>query len=255
VEINIVKKTCGILFALALVWSAGASAAETGPVREFYACSLLEGKTMDDVMEIRDELAKQIEKTGNADLSNRVSILWTPVKTDQQIDFLWFDLHESLNAMGRAEAAFVASGGSAVINGMAAETVRCGAGIVTHEQIYAGPSQLDGQGAVVVESYRCNLRPGKSVADAAEVVEDWAKVIDGLDGFDTFQGYMQTPVISSAPSDLYYFLVHADIAEFAARTTAYRTSKGGMAVDARFNDVHRCDSALWNGEVVIGSLQ
>ena len=34
---------------------------------------------------------------------------------------------------------------------------------------------------MLVESYRCNLRPGKTVADAVEIVEDWADVIDDFD--------------------------------------------------------------------------
>ena len=248
------KKVCEIFLALAVVWSFAASAADTGQVREFYACNFQDGKGIDDLMAIRDVIAEQIEKADNADLSNQVSLLWTPVKTNGQLDFLWFDMHENLNAMGRAASAFESSGGAAAVDALAAETVQCAAGIVTHEAIYQGDEPVGGPGPVLVESYRCELHPGKTVADAREAVDYWRGVIDDLDGYDSFAAYMQTPVVSQSSADLYYFVVHADIAEYAARTSTYRTSKGGMEADSRFNAVHRCESGLWNGEVVVGSF-
>ncbi len=243
-----------LVAAAALIWTFAASAAESGPVREYYACNLLPGKTMNDVMAIRDALVKEIEKTGNADLSNRVSLLWTPLKTNGDLDFLWFDMHASIEAMGRAEQAFDASGGSARINAMAANVVDCASGIVTHDEIYQGSGEM-GQGPVVVESYRCMLHPGQTLADAQAAVASWQGVIRSLSGFDTFAGYMQTPVISQSPADLFYFLVHPNIADFATRLATYRASPGGMEADRQFASVHRCESALWSGEVVAGSLQ
>jgi len=210
---------------------------------------------MDDLMAIRDVIEKEVENSDDADLSNQVSFLWTPVKTNGEIDFLWFDMHASLNAMGRASMAFESSDAGATVGELAAETVQCATGIVTHDTIYQGSELPGGEGPVLVESYRCELRPGKTVADAQQVVESWRGVIDSLSGYDSFVGYMQTPVVSQSSADLYYFLVHADIAEYAARTSTYRTSETGAEVDARFNDVHRCESALWNGQVVVGSLQ
>ncbi len=249
------KKICEIFIALAVVWSFAANAADTGPVREFYACNFQDGKGMDDLMAIRDVIVEQIEKANNEDLSNQVSLLWTPVKTNGELDFLWFDMHENLNAMGRAASAFESSGGAAAIDALAAKTVQCAAGIVTHEAIYQGDEPIGGPGPVLVESYRCELHPGKTVVDAREAVDYWRGVIDDLDGYDSFAAWMQTPVVSQSSADLYYFVVHADMAEYAARTSTYRASKGGMEADSRFNAVHRCESALWTGEVVVGSFQ
>lgn len=249
------KKLCELFVAFSVVWTLAANAADTGPVREFYACNFQDGKNMDDLMAIRDVIARGVENSDDADLSNQVSFLWKPVKTNGQIDFLWFDMHASLNAMGRAAKAFGNSDAGATVAELAAETVQCASGIVTHETIYQGSEQPSGEGPVMVESYRCELRPGKTVADAQQVVESWRGVIDDLSGFDSFVGYMQTPVVSQSSADLYYFLVHADMAEYAARTSTYRTSKGGMEVDIRFDAVQQCESALWTGEVVVGSLQ
>ena len=38
--------------------------------------------------------------------------------------------------------------------------------------------------------------------------------------------------------------------EFAKRITAYQNG-GGRELDARFNDVHNCESGLWTGRQVV----
>jgi NifU-like protein involved in Fe-S cluster formation len=235
-------------------FSMAAVAAESVPVREFYACNLQPGKTMDDVMAIRDALEEVIEEAGDEDLSNRVSFLWTPVKTNGEIDFLWFDMHADMNAMARADAAFEAAGGPDVIGQMAAETVDCGSGIVTHETIAQGsvPFAANGEGPALVQSFVCTLHPGKTLDDARGAVKNWQKVIADLGGYDNYAAYLQTPVISSSSADLYYFEVHQNLQDLARRFTAYGNSKAGQDADRRFNSVHRCNAALWAGEVIIG---
>ena len=118
------KKLCGMFVAITMFLSFAANAADTGPVREFYACNFQDGKGMDDLMAIRDVIAQEIENSNDADLSNQISILWTPVKTNGQIDFLWFDMHASLNAMGRAARAFERSDAGAKVAELAAEIRR-----------------------------------------------------------------------------------------------------------------------------------
>ena len=235
-------------------FSMAAVAAESVPVREFYACNLQPGKTMDDVMAIRDALQEVVEEAGDEDLSNMVSFLWTPVKTNGDIDFLWFDMHADMNAMARAEAAFQAAGGPDAIGQMAAETADCGAGIVTHETIAQGsvPFAAD-DGPALVQSFVCTLRPGKTLDDARGAVKNWQKVIADLGGYDNYAAYLQTPVISSSEADLYYFEVHQNLQDLAARFTAYGGSKAGQDADRRFNTVHRCNAALWNGQVIMGT--
>ena len=100
------KKFVYLLMSATLFWACCASAAETGPVREFYACNYQEGKGFDDLMSVRDLLVEEIAKIGSADLSNTVTFLWTPYKTATDWDFLWFNLHENMNAMGRALDAY-----------------------------------------------------------------------------------------------------------------------------------------------------
>ena len=211
---------------------------------------------MDDLMAVRDEIAKQIKKANNKDLSNMVSFVWTPIKTNQQLDFLWFDMHANMNALGRASDAFVASGGEAAVGALAAQTAECAAGIVTHEQIYEPSEPLGGDdGPVIVESFVCELHEGKTIADARAAVNNWQGAIESLGIYDDYVAYMQTPVVSQFPANLYYFAGHSNMTDYAARVSAYSTSAAGVEADRRFNEVHRCTSALWSGQLVIGSMQ
>ena len=245
------KFVCLVLSA-SLFWAFGASAAETGPVREYYACNFKDGKGVDDLLAARDRLVEEIAKIGSADLSNQVSFLWTPIKGSTGYDFIWFDMAENMNAMGRAFDAFGNSGAPAVMDPIFQSLSECSStGIVTHDQIFEATEDFGGEGPIVVESFACNFHPGKGVADARAAVETWQKAVEGLGIYQSYSAFMQTPVISGTGRDLYYFAVHANMTDYAARTSAYRSSKAGMAADAGFDDVQRCDSSLWNGQIII----
>ncbi|MCZ6659529.1 MAG: hypothetical protein O7C67_19765 [Gammaproteobacteria bacterium] len=246
------KKFVYLFMSATLFWAVGASAAETGPVREFYACNYQEGKGLDDLMAVRDLLVEEIAKIGSADLSNQVTFLWTPFKATTDWDFLWFDMHENLNAMGRASDAYENSEAPAVLGPRFAEVLECpSSGIVTHEQIFEAAEEFVGDGPALVESFACTFHPGKGVADAREAVEFWQKTIDDLGIYKSYSAFMQIPLVSGTGADLYYFAVHANMTDYAARTSAYRTSAAGMEADSRFDDVQRCNSSLWLGQIII----
>lgn len=246
------RKLVRLLLTAVLLCSFNAIAAETGPVREFYACNYKDGKGYDDLMSVRDFYVGEIAKIGSADLGNMVSFLWTPYKAATDWDFLWFDMHENMNAMGRAADAFDNSASAAPVAARFEEVSECpSAGIVTHEQIHEATEDFGGEGPVIVESFACTFHPGKGVADARAVVELWQKTIDDLGIYESYSAFMQIPVVSGTGMDLYYFGVHTNMTDYAARTSAYRTSAAGMDTDGRFDEVHRCNSALWQGRIII----
>jgi hypothetical protein len=256
---TLIRMTAALVLA---AFSMAAVAAESVPVREFYACNLKPGKTIADVMKLRDAIQEIVEKANDEDLSNMVTFLWTPVKTDGELDFLWFDMHADMNAMARAGAAFDAAGGpeaineasaALAINEASAALADCRSGMVTHETIAQGSEPFTGDGPALVHSFACTFRPGKTADDARAAVKNWQKVIADLGGYDNYSGYMQFPVISSSSADLYYFDVHQNLQDLAARFTAYGASKAGQDADRRFNEVHRCTSSLWNGQVIAGN--
>ena len=247
------KITFALVSGLVLL-SCGTIAAETGPMREFYACTFNEGKGMADLESVRDFVVEQIDKIGSPALSAMVSFVWTPYKTNTQADFLWFNMNENLNALGRAADAFNNSEEGAAAQARFGKVANCAAaGIVYHDQIYDGSEEISVPegGAALLETFTCKLNPGKTLDDARAAVNVWRGVLDGLGMHTSYDAYMQTPLVASTPYDLLYFAVHNNMTDYAARQTAYVTSDAdadaGAEADRGFAEVHHCDSAMWWG--------
>lgn len=248
------KKITFALVSGLILLSCTANAAETGPVREFYACTFNEGKGMSDLESARDFLVEQIDKIGSPDLSAGVSFVWTPYKANTQADFLWFDMSANLSALGRAADAYNNSEEGKAAEARFGEISNCGAaGIVNHEQIYDGGEDISPpeDGAALLEFFSCKLNPGKTLADARAAVDVWHAAIEGLGTHTSYDAYMWTPLVATTDYDLSYFAVHNNMTDYTARQTAYITSDAGAKADAGFGEVHHCDAALWWGHPFI----
>ena len=250
-------KKAFLTFALcmsAAMLSGAATGAETGPVREFYVCNFNEGKGLADLMSVRDFLVKQIDQIGSEDLSAMESFVWVPYMSSTAADYMWFNMSENLNAWGRAVDAFNNSDEGAAVGQRSSEVSHCvGAGLVTHEQIYDGGEAINPpEGAsALLETFACELEDGKTLADARAAVEYWQGVIKGLGTHTSYVAYMQTPLVNESPYDLFYFAVHNNATDYAARQTAVLTSKDGAEANRRFAEVQRCAAGLYWGTPII----
>ena len=255
------KKFAFAMISGLVLLSCGTNAAETGLVREFYACHFKEGKGMADLEGARDVLLEQFGKMGSTDLDDMISFVWTPFMGGAQIDFLWFNMNQNLNAWGRATDAYNGSEHSAAAQAAFDEMSECvNSGVAMAEVIYDGgelqaSAIAQAGGAAFIEAFNCTLRPGKTVADARAAVENWQGVIKDLGMYDSYLAYMMTPLVASGTTDVFYFAAHPDATSYAARQTAYLTSDAGAAADARFNEVHRCTASLWHGHPYITAEQ
>jgi len=238
----------------AAILSGTVTAAETSPVREFYVCNFNEGKGILDLMSARDVLVGQIEKIGSEDLSAMASFVWMPYMSNTAADFMWWNMNANLNAWGRAADAFNNSDEGAAAGQAFGEVAQCvGAGLVAHDEIYDGGEEISVPegGSALLETFACELRDGKTLADAREAVEYWQGVIKGLGTHTSYRAYMHTPLVNESPYDLFYFAVHNNATDYAARQTAYLTSKGGAEAGRRFGEVQRCAAGLYWGSPII----
>ncbi len=255
------KKLAFAMISGLVLLSCGTNAAETGLVREFYACNFKEGKGMADLEGARDVLLEQVGKMGSKDLDDMISFVWTPFMGGADIDFLWFNMNANLNAWGRATDVANDSEHSAAVQAAFDEMSECvNSGVAMADVIYDGGGMnasaiTSSSGAAFVEAFNCSLRPGKTVADARAAVENWQTVIKDLGIYDSYIAYMMTPLIASGTTDVFYFAAHPDATSYAARQTAYLTSDAGVAADAGFNEVHRCTASLWFGHPFISVEQ
>ena len=237
-------------FATCLLLPGAAIAEETPPATQVFLCNFLDGKDIDDVDEATEFFKKQIEKIDSADLNAYQAFLWEPYVGRTDYDFLWFGAHANLNALARAQSALEGSKEGQAASEEFDDIVKCSSAIALTEVIYDGEGEPVSDGQALIESYVCQLREGKTVADARAVVKDWSALMATLPTTGSMTALMRVPLIANTPTDIAYVLVHDDLEQFGQRTTAYQNG-GGRELDARFNGVHNCESGLWKGRQVV----
>ena len=100
---------------------------------------------------------------------------------------------------------------------------------------------------VVIETYGCVLKPGKTMADVESAHKAYQTATAALTaaGVGSFDTVMWTPYLANVPFDIAYLTVHDDMKALAATNSVYFTSKEGAAADAEFNKAMTCKSGLY----------
>lgn len=245
-----IKSLSVLAGSLALMTCAAIIAAETPPVVQVFACNYIEGKGIADLDEATDFFNAQIDKIGSADLSASQAFLWEPHVANTDRDVLWFANYDNLNALGRAHDAIGNSPEGQAANAKFDEVVDCDSAILLSETLYDGEGDPVSDNQALLESYVCTLNDGKTLDDARAVAKDWAELIATLPTTGGFLAFMRTPLIANVPFDLSYLLVHDSMTQYAQRQTEYMSSGGNDLTD-RFNEVHNCESGLWNSRQVV----
>ena len=119
----------------------------------------------------------------------------------------------------------------------------------TIEQIYDSegfPADSGGTSAVI-ESFRCGLQPGKSLADVREAIGIWHNHVTAVN--TPFDVFMRTPLVSGNSTVTHsYFVVHENFAAYGDNISAYNTHPDTAGVDAMLDGVQQCTNALWRSE-------
>jgi len=228
-----------------LGFSQSAMAAETGTVAGVWTCSFLPGKDMEDLTTWRDFYAAQLEELDSEEAQSVSAFMWTPRFSGAEVDLVWFEYHENLNVSSRAIAAYDASGIGAAVDGMWESIVDCQSSQSFRRQIYAG-DRFNVTPPVIVESFRCVFNPGMGYTEVEDALGRWSSVLDELPQTDEFVAYMFTPFHSAIGFDVSFYGVYDNIIDYGAMTTDYLTSSSGQQMDARWREIQKCESRLWN---------
>jgi len=239
-----------LVLVLALSASFSAQAQETESFASIWACNFKAGKGVDDLAAWRDFYVDQRGSISSDDARPETSVAWTPRLDGSEFDLIWFDYFENMNAFGRAVEAYSASELGVQIDAAWDSLLDCTNSHHFRRQIYAG-GQLNVTQPAVIETFQCRFHPGKSMADVEEALPQWAAVNDRLEGSRAFVAYMFTPLHSSSGFDVSYYGVYDSITDYATATTEYLTSVAGQAMTAQWNEIHRCESSLFNGRIVV----
>ncbi len=245
-----IKSLSVLAGSLALMTCAAIIAAETPPATQLFICNYVEGKGIADLDEATDFFNGQIEAIGSADLSASRAFLWEPNVAITERDVLWSASYDNLNALGRANDAMANSPAGQAATAKFDEVVDCDSVILLSETLYDGEGDPVSDNQALLESYLCELHDGKTLDDARAVAKDWSALIATLPTTGSLLAFMRVPLIATGPADLSYLLVHDDMTQYAQRQTEYM-SAGGNELTARFNEVHNCESSLWNSRPVV----
>ncbi len=223
-----------------------ASAQETEPVANVWACSFKPGKDMADLEVWRDFYREQLDTLESEDARAITAFMWTPRFAGANVDLVWFEYDDNLNAHARSVQAFFASGIAPSVDGMWESIVDCESSQSFRRQIYAG-SNFSVTSPVVIESFRCNFKPGMGFEQVEELLPRWVSVNERLPRGDEFASFMFIPFHTSGEYDVSYYGVYDSMIDYGEMSTYYFTSSEAQAVDARWREIERCESRLWTG--------
>lgn len=150
----------------------------------------------------------------------------------------------------RAIAAYDASGIGAAVDGTWESIVDCQSSQSFRRQIYAGDN-FNVTPPSIVESFRCVFEPGMGFEEVEEALVAWSAALDQLPQTDKFIRFMYTPFHSASEFDVSFNGVYNNIIDYGSMTTDYLTSADGQRMDARWREIQRCESRLWNARGMI----
>jgi hypothetical protein len=231
-----------------------ASRAETNVV-EAFACDFLPGNSMTDLDSVTDFYASQRSKIKSPALQKMVSRVWTQDFGAAPYDFVWFNSNMTFTEWAEMRQAFSTSPLGNQIQAKFDAVSECArSGLYAQEALFSNLEEkpLSG-GQAVIESYLCDLHPGKSIADSDAAIDIWKPVFEkavASAGASSFVA-RRTPIISGSGFDLAYFAVWKDTVAYAAGNEALRSNPANVRSSAAFEAAHRCDSTLFTSKTMV----
>jgi hypothetical protein len=244
-----------VLCAVLTLFSFSSQAAETNVV-EAFACDFNTGKTMTDLDAVTSYYAAERSKIRSPALQKMVSRVWTPSLGSVSVDFVWFNSNLNYRGWGEMRKSFDESSVGAAIQAKFDAVALCSrSGLYAQEVLSNNLEQepFTDDGSVTIESFRCELHDGKTIADSDAAIVAWKPVFEkaiAATGSSAFVG-RRTPIISGSGFDLSYFVVWDDAAAYADGNETFRTNPASAKSDALFAAAHRCESTLFTSRTMV----
>ena len=238
----------------ALMFYSSSSSAETNVV-EAFACDFLPGQSMEDLQAATAYYTSQRSKIDSPTLQKMVSRVWTPDFGAAPYDFVWFNSNMTFGEWGEMRKAFSESAlGNDIQDRFDAVSQCARSGVYAQEALVSNLADKPIVGGrAVIESYLCDLHPGRGLADSDAAIRIWKPVFEqaiGSTGASSFVG-RRTPIISGSGFDLAYFAVWQDTVAYAESNEALRSSPANAESSAAFEAVHRCESTLFSSQTMV----
>ncbi len=242
---------CATILTLSL--AAAVQAAESPQISQGFGCNFLEGKGSADLDKWAAHFDKERAKIDSPELQNMRSVVWMPFRGNVAVDFVWFDGNLTFNEWGKMSDAWDRSKVGPALDASFDEVATCASsGLSSNERLSQSEKQFADDGEVMIESYRCELHPGKTIADSDAALEAWKPVFEKAVKATNTASFVgrRIPMISGSGYDLSYFLVWDDATAYAAGNSAFTADPDSAESGQLFNAAHKCTSALFKGRVV-----
>jgi len=250
------RTTTAVLYAILFNVSffATAQAAESPAVVEGFGCNFLDGKDINDLDKAIDYYTARRSKVDSPELQKMGSVVWVPYRGNVAVDFVWINNNITLNGWGKSNLAFESSKEGQAMQQKFDEVADCvGSSLQTTEVLFSTDEDLADDDEVLIEAYRCHLRPGKTMADSDAAIAEWRpvfeKAVEATNAATVV--FRRLPIISGSGFDLNYVVVWDDTATYAMASSAFLSNPANTRSGELFAAAHSCESAMFKGRIVV----
>jgi hypothetical protein len=245
-----------ILLATTLFFVSGnalAQEAQAPGIVQLFLCKLKPGNGAANVWDLMETLAAR-----SGDRPPGFSLfLWTPLRGYSPYDYVFGVTSTDLTEMVQGLEGYLSSGNAEFMDPrFAAVNERCDSTITTAERVKAGAlgNTGDRKPDAVVETFVCRINAGSTMADVDATVDMWKTEVAklGSQALGSYEATVLKPFRgSNGEVDFAWVGASPDLATWARGGMDYYNSKGGQAVDARFQKVSRCRNSVWTGYWIV----
>ena len=231
-----------------------ARAADSPQVIEGFGCTFLPGKDFDDLDKAIDFFKAQVPKIKSPELQKMGSVLWVPYRGSVNADFIWINTNLTLNEWGRSSVAYYGSEEGRAAEDTFFKVAECPtSGLATNEVLFETEEGFMDNESMLLQSYRCQLHPGKTIADTDAAIAAWKPAFEKAVKTTNAASLVmrRVPLVSGSGFDLTYATIWDDEAAYGEVNSAYLTDPNGVKADSLFNQAHRCESAMFKARIVV----
>ncbi len=227
-------------------WIAPAFAKDQ-PVIDVFGCKVKAGKTIANFDTAANAWAAQADKL--PENKSYFAAILKPFRGETfGYDVVWIGSSPNLGDWAKGNTAGLASAGETAALAAIDATVSCESAMYLEAPVFEGMKDEPGDNDALIETYNCNLNPGKTAKDADAFDAGYAAASKALKG--TFSTFRWAPFFGNSGYSSVYLTVNDDFTSFAAAVDAFNNSKEGQASNAAAAATFKCDSALWLGHVL-----
>ena len=246
-----------VMLLLVGILVASARAADAPPparIAEIWTCSYKDGKDVGDVLEAREFMVSQANKAG---LTLPPSYLWSLIKGDVPINYVWFNVHQNLGAFSASADAWQASGVGPAVMERFSSVSNCVAGMSeVQSNFLRGESDAGAPDwPVFIAASSCSYINRTSQESLADLAAHMHVVMRGMGDNAPVFSTVLVPFITLralGSPDVFLYSGFGNATEWSKYVSELSSTEAGQQLRNHIAQVLKCDGlTLWSGQQVV----